>query len=459
MLVDSHCHLQDESLRDDLVEVLERARSSGVGLMVSAGSDLETSQAAVALAEQHPDIYAAVGISPHDAAKCTGDWLDQVRSLATSSERVVAIGETGLDYFRAEASHELQEEAFVQQIELAWELDLAVVVHCRQADERVLQILQEHAGAGQLRVIMHCFSGDEYLARGVLAMGYYLSFAGNLTYPKSRPTRRAAELVPDDRMLIETDTPYLPPQSSRGKRCEPAMIEETAEKLAATRKLSRRDIERITERNFRIAFSLPLSKKDVFFYPMREKLYANLTNRCPNKCGFCPRGDDRYVISGHDLLLNREAPAEEYVEALDSFDGCEELVFCGLGEPTVRLAELLAVAKAAKQKGYKKVCLETNGLGSLINARKIAADLGGVIDEVWVSINAPDAKVYARLCKSAFGDKSYGAVLEFARDCKAAGMNVVLTAVNVPGVDIQGCLKAAKRLGMEFRSLKYQKLG
>jgi TatD DNase family protein len=459
LLVDSHCHLQDESFSDDLTGVMERARSGGLGLMVTAGTDLESSQAAVALAEQHSEIYAAVGISPHDASKCTGDWLDQLSSLATSSDRVVAIGETGLDFFRSEISRDIQEEAFVEQIKLAWELDLAVVVHCRHADERVLQILQDHAGSGQLRVIMHCFSGDEYLARGVLAMGYYLSFAGNLTYPKSRPTRRAAELVPDDRMLIESDAPYLPVQSARGKRCEPAMVGETADRLAVTRKLSRRDIERITERNFRIAFGLPLSRKDVLFYSTRDRLYVNLTNRCPNKCGFCPRSRDRYVISGHDLMLNREAPAEEYVAALDGFEGFSELVFCGLGEPTVRIEELKAVAAAARRKGYRRIELETNGLGSLINARKIAPELAGLIDQVRVAINAPDARVYSRLCKSAFGGKSYGAVLEFARDCKAAGIKVVLTAVNVPGVNIQGCLKAARRLGMEFRSLKYHKLG
>jgi TatD DNase family protein len=459
LLVDSHCHLQDEQFREDLDEVLDRARAKGVGLILTAGTDLETSQAAVALAEQHPDIYAAVGISPHDAAKCTGDWVDQLRSLATSSDKVVAFGETGLDFFRSKVSHEVQEEAFIQQIKLAWELDLAVIVHCRSADERVLQILQDHAGSEQLRVIMHCFSGDEYLARGVLAMNYYISFAANLTYPKSRPTRRAAELVPEDRMLIETDAPYLPPQSARGKRCEPSMIGETADRLANTRKLSRRDIERITERNFRIAFGLPIGKKDVLFYPMREKLYVSLTNRCPNKCGFCPRSRERYVIFGYDLQLNREAPGEEYVRALETFEGFEELVFCGSGEPTVRMAELRAVAEAARRKGYKKIRLDTNGLGSLINGHKIAGDLAGLVDEVWVSLNAPDAKVYARLCKSAFGDKAYGAVLEFARDCKAAGLKVVLTAVNVPGVDIEGCLKAAKRLGMDFRSRKYEKLG
>jgi TatD DNase family protein len=192
---------------------------------------------------------------------------------------------------------------------------------------------------------------------------------------------------------------------------------------------------------------------------MREKLYVNLTNRCPNNCGFCPRAREKFLIFGHDLQLNREASAEEYVKSLDSFAGFDELVFCGSGEPTVRFEELKAVARAAREKGFTRVRLDTNGLGSLINARKIAQELVGLIDEVWVAINAPDAKVYSRLCRSAFGDKAYGAVLEFARDCKAAGIKVVLAAVNVPGVDIQGCLKAAKRLGMEFRSRKYQKLG
>ncbi len=459
MLVDSHCHLDDERFEVDLDQVLDRAREAGVGLMLSVGSNLESSADVIELAEKHPDVYAAVGVSPHDAGEYTGDWIDELRRLATSSDKVVAIGETGLDFYNADAPKDIQEEVFIQQIKLAWELDLAVIVHCRSADERVLQILQDHAGADQLRVVMHCFSGDEYLARGVLAMNYYVSFAGNLTYPKSRPTRRAAEMVPDDRVLIETDAPSLPVQSARGKRCEPAMVEETAERLANVRKCSRRDVERITERNFRIAFGLPIVRKDALFYPMRERLYVNLTNRCPNKCGFCPRSRDLYLISGHDLQLNREAPASEYVKSLASYEGFDELVFCGSGEPTVRLEELKAVAKAAREAGFKKVRLDTNGLGSLINARKIAGDLVGLIDEVWVSMNAPDAKVYARLCKSAFGDKAYGAVLEFARDCKAAGLKVMLTAVNVPGVDIQGCLKAAKRLGIDFRSRPYRKLG
>lgn len=460
MLVDSHCHLDSAEFDEDRAEVLERARAAGVGLMLTVGSDLESSEGAVVLADHQPDIYAAVGISPHAAAEYTGDWVDELRRMAASSEKVVAIGETGLDFYRSDAPREIQEEVFIEQVKLAWELDLAVIVHCRQADERVLQILQDHAGSGQLRVVMHCFSGDEYLARGVLAMGYYISFAATLTYPKARPTRRAAELAPDDRILIETDSPYLPPQSARGERCEPAMIGETADKLAAVRKASRRDIERITERNFRLAFGLPISKKNALFYPMREKLYVNLTNRCPNRCGFCPRSREQYLISGHDLQLYREAPAGEYVEALEAYSGFDELVFCGSGEPTVRLDELKEVAKAARKRGFKKIRLDTNGLGSLINGRKVAADLAGLLDEVWVSMNAPDAKVYARLCKSSFGDRAYGAILEFARACKAAGIEkVVLTAVNVPGVDIEGCLKAAKRLGLEFRSRPYKKLG
>lgn len=459
MLVDSHCHLDDGKFAEDREQVVGRARAAGVGLMLNAGGDLAASAAGVELAGRHPDIYAAVGVSPHAVGSLEGDWIGELRRLASSSDRVVAIGETGLDFYRADASREAQEEAFARQIDLAWELDLALIVHCRQADERVLHILQDRAGSGQLRVVMHCFSGDEYLARGVLAMGYYISFAGNLTYPKARPTRRAAELAPDDRVLIETDSPYLPPESSRGKRCEPAMIGETAERLASLRKCSREDIERITERNFRLAFGLPLVSRETLVYAMREKLYINLTNRCPNKCGFCPRSHDRYTISGHDLLLRREVPAGDYIAALRDRQGFGEIVFCGSGEPTVRMEELKGVARAAREMGFTRVRLDTNGLGSLINARNIVPELVGLVDEVWVSMNAPDARVYQRLCRSAFGDKAYGAVLEFARACRGAGMQTVLTAVNVPGVDVPGCLKAAKRLGLDFRSRRYQKLG
>ncbi len=459
MLVDSHCHLDDSQLASDLEDVLKRADESGVKLMLNAGADLASSARAVELAEKHDCIYAGVGVSPHAAGDVSGDWIEEVRRLANSSNKVVAIGEVGLDFFRAEASEEVQTDVFIQQIKLAWELDLALVVHCRQADQQVLQILQDHAGSDHLRVIMHCFSGDEYLARGVLAMDYYLSFAGTLTYPKARPTRRAAELVPDDRVLIETDSPYLPPQSSRGKRCEPSMIGETADRLAVVRKCSRADVERITERNFRTAFGLPMSRKDSLLYAMRERLYVNLTNRCTNNCGFCPRAQNKYIVGGHDLKLNREASADAYIAELDKNLEFEELVFCGSGEPTMRLDELKLIAAAAREKGFKKIRLDTNGLGSLINGREIAGELAGLFDEVWVSINAQDASVYSRLCKSSFGDRAYGAVLQFARDCKAAGITTVLTAVNVPGVDIRACLRAAKRLGMEFRSRKYHKFG
>jgi len=458
LLVDSHCHLDSPDFDADRAAVLERARAAGVGLMLNPGADLATSRRAVELADGHPEIYAAVGVSPHEAEDLPKSWLDQLRALAESSDKVVAIGEIGLDLFRSKVPQKAQEEVFIAQIGLAWELDLPIIVHCRQADDRVLELLQEHSSEGRLRAVMHCFSGDEKLVRGSLALGFYISFAGSLTYPKARPTRRAAELAPDDRILVETDAPYLPPQSVRGKRCEPAMIAETVEKLSAARGATRRDIERITERNFHLAFGLPIIKREQLLYPIGETLYVNLTNRCPNSCGFCPRQHGRFVHSGHDLQLGREAEPAAYVQAMAGFEDFRELVFCGFGEPTARLEALKEIARAAKARGMA-VRLDTNGLGSVLNARNIVPELRGLVDEAWVSLNAPDARVYQRLTRSEFGESAYGSVVEFARKAQAAGIKVTVTAVNCPGIDIQACLKAAKRLGLEFRSRKYKKLG
>jgi len=458
LLVDSHCHLDAAEFDADRAEVLARARAAGVGLMLNPGADLASSRRAAELARAEPDVYAAVGVSPHAAGELDADWPDQLRALARSTNKVVAIGEAGLDFFRSAVEREVQERVFAAQLALAWELDLPVIVHCRQADQRVLEMLQEHSGEGRLRAVMHCFSGDEKLARGALALGFYLSFAGSLTYPKARPTRRAAELVPDDRMLVETDAPYLPPQGARGRRCEPAMIGETVEKLAGLRNSARRDIERITERNFHLALGLPVIKRDVLLYPIGETLYANLTNRCPNSCGFCPRQHGRYVHSGHDLQLGREVEAAEYVAALAGFPDFRELVFCGFGEPTVRLDALKEIARAAKARAMR-VRLDSNGLGSVLNGRNIVPELVGLVDEVWVSLNAAEARTYLRLTRSEFGESAYGAVVEFAHKAQAAGLAVTVTAVNCPGIDMGACLRAARRLKLEFRSRKYRKLG
>ena len=195
LLVDSHCHLDAPEFDADRAEVLSRARAAGVGLMLTAGADLPSSCRAAELAAAERDVYAAVGVSPHAAAEVEGDWIEELRNLAGACDRVVAIGEIGLDTVRSKAPSKVQEEVFIAQLALAWELDLPVVIHCRGADERMLELLQEYSGEGRRRAVMHCFSGDELLARGALALGYYISFAGSLTYPKARPTRRAAEQI------------------------------------------------------------------------------------------------------------------------------------------------------------------------------------------------------------------------------------------------------------------------
>ncbi|MBU0609925.1 MAG: TatD family hydrolase, partial [Armatimonadetes bacterium] len=204
-MFDSHCHLNDSRFAADRPEVLQRAREAGVNGFVMVGYDLPSSQVALQLAEQEPDIWSAVGVHPHDAADVTPEVLDDLRNLA-AHERVVAIGESGLDYYRNLSPPPVQREAFAQFIGLAQELALPLIVHCREAQEDCLRVLDEHRDPGQT-VIMHCFAGAMDFARQCLERGFYLGLAGTITYPKAFALRKIAAEAPLEQLLIETDCP------------------------------------------------------------------------------------------------------------------------------------------------------------------------------------------------------------------------------------------------------------
>ena len=232
-LFDTHAHLHFPEFADDLEAVLARARASGVRRMLTIGTDVPSSHAAVALAGREPDIWAAVGIHPHDAAGADASALAELERLA-GDPRAVAIGETGLDFFRNLSPRETQERAFGAQLELARRARKPVIVHCRDAHEETLAILAE-AGAGAIQGIMHCFSGDVAIARRCLDLGLLISLAGPVTYPNARALPEVARFVPGDRLVIETDCPFLPPQPFRGKRNEPAHMAITAARVAELR--------------------------------------------------------------------------------------------------------------------------------------------------------------------------------------------------------------------------------
>jgi TatD DNase family protein len=256
MLIDTHTHLFDDRFRKDLPAVLERAAAAGVERVVCLGIDLESSRQSVEIANCYPLVVAAVGIQPNSAAEARpGDW-EEIVKLAKTEPRVVAVGETGLDLYWDKTPFALQEDHFSRHIELARRLGKPFVIHCREAEADVVKALREHSSKGPLRAVMHSFSGDLATAQACLEMGLYISFAGMVTYPTAQNLRDVAKEVPLDRLLVETDCPYLAPQPVRGKRNEPAFVAHTAALLADVKGVSVAELEEATTRNARALFGL-----------------------------------------------------------------------------------------------------------------------------------------------------------------------------------------------------------
>jgi TatD DNase family protein len=247
-LVDSHCHLDDSKFDDDREQAIERARAAGVERMLAIGTgdgppDLET---AIRLADRYPFLFATIGVHPHDASKATSETYDSLRAL-TSHPKVLGIGEIGLDYHYDFSPRDVQREVFERQLAIAREAGKPIIIHTREAWEDTLAILKQHWNGGG---IMHCFTGDAVQARQALDIGFHLSFGGVLTFPKADSLREAARLTPSDRLLVETDCPYLAPVPHRGKRNEPAFVVETARRLAEVRGTTPEEIAELTTANF-----------------------------------------------------------------------------------------------------------------------------------------------------------------------------------------------------------------
>lgn len=247
-------HLHMPQFDEDRAEAIARAADAGVARMVEIGYDLESSQAALALAERHPQIFAVAGIQPHYAAEADDSWLERVRRMA-AHPKVVAIGEIGLDYYHDRAPHDAQERLFRAQLALAREARLPVVIHSRDAQADTVRILRD-AARGQPG-IMHSFSGDWAYAEACLEVGFLLSFSGPTTFPKAADLHEVGRRAPLDRILTETDSPYLSPHPLRGKRNEPARVRLVAERIAALREIALAELADAVWRNAASIFDLP----------------------------------------------------------------------------------------------------------------------------------------------------------------------------------------------------------
>lgn len=252
MWIDAHLHLDGEAFDADREAVIARAAAAGVSLMVSAGTSLDGSRRAIALAERHSSVVAAVGIHPAEAGGIAPAALVELAALA-HHPRVVAIGEVGLDYYRDHVPRATQIEVFRAQIRLAGKTGLPLIVHDREAHADVERILNDE---GATRVVLHCFSGTPEMALRCAAAGWTISFAGPLTFAKSSSLREAARGVPLERVLLETDAPYLAPEPWRGRRCEPAFLIHTAHALATLRGLDASTLAAALSRNVRHVFAL-----------------------------------------------------------------------------------------------------------------------------------------------------------------------------------------------------------
>lgn len=462
MLFDSHAHLDHRSFGEDVEDVVARARDAGVGaiLTIGASADPDELRSAVALAHRHPWIRAAVGVHPHEAAKADETTFAALEALLPDPA-VVALGEVGLDYHYDFAPRDVQIDVFRRQIALAVRAGRPLVIHCREAHDDCLRILSGGALPTPAGVI-HCYSSDLPTAQRYLALGFLISIPGIVTFRKSGDLADVVRGVPMERLLLETDSPYLAPEPFRGRRNEPAFVRSVAEAVARIRGLSPEDVARITTRNAATLFgmTIPEAEGPSLAYSIRDSLYVNVTNRCTLACTFCHKHRD-WVVRGHDLHLPGDPSEADLRAAIEASDPARwsEVVFCGYGEPLLRPDVVIAIAGDLKARGLR-TRVNTDGLSSLVHGRDIPAELAGRIDCVSVSLNAPDAATYAHYCRSRHGAAAFDAVCAFIRRAREVLPEVWATAVALPGLDVEAVRRLAEDvLGVRFRARPYDELG
>lgn len=451
MFIDTHAHLFYPNYNDDVDEVISRAKNNGIDFIIVPGTDLASSAQAVNLADKYDFIYAAVGIHPHDTKEWNTSLLDELEGIALH-QKVVAIGEIGLDYYYDFSPKEKQIQAFKEQLNLAIKLELPVIIHNREANQDLMEIIRSYQGSG-LRAQFHCFAGSINDARELVEMHHYISFTGNITFKKADTLRKILSSIQIDNLLLETDSPFMTPVPHRGQRNEPLFINLVAEKIAEVQNLTIDDIANATSLNAFKLFGIGNMPGLTYTYKIKNSLYINVTNRCNADCVFCKRKEDA-TVKGYSLkmLKSQEPPAEVYIKEIGNPADFEEIVFCGFGEPTIRWDIVKEVAKFVKANGGK-TRLDTDGHGNVINNRDITPELEGLIDVVSISLNSIDKEQYAKLMR--VEPQLYDEMIKFARKAKQY-CRVIMTVVDYNSVDKEGARRFVENeLGVTFRERPY----
>ncbi len=455
-IYDSHAHLNSEDYGKDREDVIRRAFDAGTAFIINIGSGMgvKGNYDAIAIANAHENIYASVGLHPHDASLFNEQTLSEIDTLS-DAPKVIAIGEVGLDYHYMHSPKEIQIKAFEAFIRLARQKRLPLVIHSRDANKESMNILKKE-NAGDVAGVIHSYGGDMEQAADAIELGFYLSINGIITFKNAQLLWDAVAKLPVERLLMETDCPFLSPVPHRGKRNEPAYTAYVLKAISEIKHIDEEKLSSILLENAKKAFGIDVGQTIV--YPLDNRLYLNITNRCTNVCVFCPKFKNDYYVKDYQLKLFKTEPSyEEIINATQRLPGYDEAVFVGFGEPTQRLEMLISVSKWLKEHGTKTVRLDTDGLGNLVYGRDITRELSQYIDAVSVSLNAPDAKTYIKLCSNKYGKASYEAVIEFIKLAKTRFKDVTATMVELPNIDVSATRTVAEMLGVKFRARPFHK--
>lgn len=452
MFIDTHSHLFYPNFNDDLDEVILRAEQNGVDYIIVPATDLETSKQTIALCEKYKIVYGAVGVHPHETKDWNNEQIFHIHQLAQHN-KIVAIGEIGLDYYYDYSPPQKQIQAFRSQIELALELNLPVIIHNRDSDSDMMKIISEYCGKG-LKAQFHCFNGSLQDAFELINMNHFISFTGNITFKNRNDVRSVLEKINLDHILLETDSPFMTPAPFRGKRNEPAHVKYVAEKISDIHKLSVDEVGRITSYNAFRLFGIGKTPGVSYTYPLGRSLYINITNRCNADCTFCKRKTLPF-IDGYNLGMKKseEPSAELYIKEISDPKRYDEIVFCGYGEPTIRWEVVKQIAAYVKSNGGS-TRLNTNGHGNIINHRNITPEMKGLIDIVSISFNSFDPEQYADLMR--LDKKHFYEMISFAKMAKSFVNKVVMSVVSLDAVEVERSrIVVENEIGAEFRIREY----
>jgi len=421
-MIDSHCHLNLDHFDDDREIALARAVNDGVVAFMNIGYDRASLRQTLELLEQYPFMFGAAGVHPHDATSYDASLDQEVRG-ALQHPRVVAVGEIGLDFYRDVAPRETQIDVFRKMIALSREVDhRPIVIHCRDAFNEVIETLLNEGGT--YRGIFHAFSAGEAEARSIFQLGFHVGIGGVVTYRNARVAETVAAL-PLDRLIIETDSPYLTPHPWRGKRNEPAFVAHVLRTIARVKNITVAEADRITTENYLNAMGLSPEALPRPVYKLDEALYIQAAAATPS-----------------DL----DAIGPESVT---------EAILTGVVDPLENLEHAIALSSRAHELGWR-VRVNTPGFANQNAGRDVTKDLAGIVDEIDVTLFGANARLHDELAYPPVGNEGWEQIRDFVRCSVASGIETVCEFIATPGFDPEPCREFARQLGARYDIRMYR---